>query len=76
LSTLAAPLALLGALTASGSIASAAAAPQAAPSADPVRTHQPNILVIVADDLGFADVGFIGAKMPTPNYARRSFLGK
>jgi len=29
--------------------------------------HRPNILVIVADDLGFSDLGAFGGEIPTPN---------
>lgn len=47
-------IALLGALLSSSSLAAAAA--------------RPNVLVIVADDLGYADVGFQGgAEVRTPN---------
>lgn len=35
--------------------------------ADARQAARPNFLVIVADDLGFADVGFNGARFATPN---------
>ena len=34
------------------------------------ETRQPNILVIVADDLGWGDVGFHSKDMPTPRLSR------
>lgn len=39
----------------------ASAAPSAAPS------RQPNFLIIVADDLGFSDIGAFGGEIATPN---------
>jgi arylsulfatase B len=36
---------------------------------------QPNVLIIVADDLGFADVGFNGGMFATPNIDRVAKLG-
>src|SRR6516165_8283508 len=37
-------------------------------AADPAKPSRPNILVIVADDLGFGDIGVHGGKdVPTPN---------
>jgi arylsulfatase A-like enzyme len=44
--------------------------PAALPAADlaPSRARKPNILVIVADDLGYADLGVHGGRdLPTPN---------
>ena len=38
-------------------------------------TSQPNILLIVADDLGFSDIAPYGGEMPTPNLARLAAEG-
>ena len=44
--------------------------------ADTKRSGPPNILVIVADDMGYADVGFQGCKdIPTPNIDRLARSG-
>ena len=39
------------------------------------ETTRPNILYIVADDLGFADVGFRGSDILTPNIDRLAAEG-
>lgn len=39
----------------------------AAPSADAAPAKRPNILVIMADDLGFSDIGPFGSEIRTPN---------
>lgn len=53
------------------SLLAIAALPSIAPAAPPVATadkaKQPNILLIVADDLGFSDIGAFGGEIDTPN---------
>jgi len=39
------------------------------------KDKRPNFLVIIADDLGFADVSFNGGAMPTPNIDRIAKMG-
>lgn len=41
-----------------------------------VAAKRPNILLIVADDLGFADVGVFGSEIPTPNLDKLARGGK
>ena len=49
---------------------------QAANAQSKARPTRPNILIILADDLGFADVGFHGCKdIPTPNLDRLARSG-
>src|SRR5205823_8563389 len=44
------------------------APPAALHSAEPAKPAKPNVLVILADDLGYADIGVHGGKdVPTPN---------
>ena len=44
-------------------------------AAPPDVTSKPNFLIIVADDLGYADVGFNGGKISTPNLDRLAASG-
>lgn len=69
---MAAPLLAIGGQATAG----VALRPSAAPRRGPTTAAQrPNILIIVADDLGFADVGFNGAQVPTPNIDRIAHMG-
>jgi len=46
-------------------MAAALVVPSTAPAADAPR--RPNIVVILADDMGFADMGSFGGEIRTPN---------
>ncbi|MEC3948865.1 arylsulfatase [Sphingobium sp. HWE2-09] len=51
-----------------GNVAKAQSAPVAKNSADPApAAHRPNFLLIVADDLGWSDLGSFGGEIATPN---------
>jgi arylsulfatase/uncharacterized sulfatase len=43
------------------------AVPQTPPRAAPLPPRQPNIVILLADDWGFSDVGAFGGEMATPN---------
>lgn len=53
-----------------GFLAAIAGLPLLAPAARAAEATRPHILYIVADDLGFADVGFHGSDIKTPNLDR------
>ena len=57
---------LAGLLT-MATFANAAAAVKASAPASPAPPTRPNIVVLVADDWGFTDVGAFGGEMATPN---------
>ena len=40
-----------------------------------LAAERPNILLIVADDMGFADLGSFGGEIPTPNLDRLAYNG-
>ncbi len=75
----------LGYLLAASMLTSVSGIAQAAPppnpnakipdGSSPTAVRRPNVLIIVADDLGFADVGFNGATSPTPNIDRIASTG-
>ena len=43
------------------------ATPPCAAQSDPTPSKRPNVLVILADDLGYSDLGCYGSEIPTPN---------
>ena len=45
------------------------------PAAFAQDNDQPNILYIVADDLGFTDIGAFGSEIPTPNLDALAYEG-
>lgn len=52
----------------------AASFPASQGSAEPAQRH-PNIILIMADDMGFSDIGSYGSEIPTPNLDRLARSG-
>ncbi|MFT5047163.1 MAG: arylsulfatase A-like enzyme [Porticoccaceae bacterium] len=48
---------------------------QTVPAEDTHFTHRPNVLIIVADDLGYTDIGAFGGEINTPNIDRLASEG-
>ena len=44
-----------------------ACAPESAPDSTQTRVDRPNVLLIVADDMGYSDAGVYGSEIATPN---------
>jgi len=59
-----------GAAGAISGLAGSAAAPQAVSG-----TPRPNIVLILADDMGFSDIGCYGSEVQTPNLNRLAAAG-
>lgn len=68
-------LGCIGALTAAGSGAGGGTGAASPHSAAPRADDRPNILLIVADDLGYADTGAYGSDIRTPNIDRLAAEG-
>ncbi|NBT91736.1 MAG: hypothetical protein EBT37_03640, partial [Betaproteobacteria bacterium] len=62
-------LAALAAATMLGAalLAQAASSAVAPVTANPVRAARPNVVILVADDWGFSDVGAFGSEIATPH---------
>ena len=62
-------------LKAAGLGAAALAVGPPTPAERPPAAARPNILIIVADDMGWADVGYHGSRIKTPNIDRLARTG-
>ena len=57
------------------SLLTAAAAESQHCAAKPKKDARPNVIVILADDLGFSDIGCYGGEIHTPNLDRLASQG-
>lgn len=48
---------------------------ESAPTALPAERRRPNVLLMIADDLGYGDLGCYGSSIPTPNLDRLAAEG-
>ena len=68
-------LGIAGAMAACSQDAGQPAAPDAAETPDSLPDARPNILFVVADDLGYTDIGAFGSEISTPNLDELAFAG-
>ena len=68
-------LAVAGAMAACSRDAGQSAGQDAAEPMDSVADARPNILYVVADDLGYTDIGAFGSEISTPNLDELAFAG-
>ena len=68
-------LVIAGAMTACSQDAGQSAGQDAVDPMDSVADSRPNILYVVADDLGYTDIGAFGSEISTPNLDELAFAG-
>lgn len=66
---------LFGFVAAATAMLATVVGPAAPPAALAAAAKRPNVLIIVADDLGFSDLGVFGGEIATPNLDRLAKAG-